>query len=306
MTDQHGLPSGRQHEIRHGAQRAVVTEVGATLRRYDVGGRAVLEPFDEADLPDGAHGQVLVPWPNRVRDGRYRWEGADLQLPLSEAAKHNAIHGLVRWTGWSATEVTETAVTLTTTLWPSPGYPFLLELAAAYRLGDDGLTVTLRARNEGGRPAPYGVGQHPYLAAPTGRVDDATLTVPARTRLLVDERGNPVGREQVDGTPYDFRAPRRVGDLVLDTAYTDLVADDDGRVRVRLEEPDGTGAEIWCDGSTRWLQAFSGDTLAPQRRRTALAVEPMSCPPGAFGSGDDLVRLAPGEEHRLSWGARAW
>lgn len=306
MTAHARLPTGAQHEIRHGDQVAVVTEVGATLRRYDVGDRPVLEAFDEAAIPDGGHGQVLAPWPNRVRDGRYRWDGADLQLALSEAAKHNAIHGLVRWAGWSAAEVAPDAVTMTTTLWPTPGYPFLLELAATYRLGADGLSVELTARNEGSSPAPYGVGQHPYLAASTGRADDVTLTVPARTRLLVDDRGNPVGRENVDGTPFDFRSPRRVGDLVLDTAYTDLLPDPDGRARVRLDGADGSGAELWCDAATHWLQVFSGDTLAPHRRRTALAVEAMSCPPGAYESGEDLVRLAPGEEHRLTWGMSAW
>lgn len=306
MTHSGRLPTGTQHEIRHGEQVAVVTEVGATLRRYDVGGRPVLESFDETAIPDGGHGQVLMPWPNRVRDGRYSWAGADLQLALSEAAKRNAIHGLVRWVAWSAASVSPDAVTMTTTLWPTPGYPFLLELAATYRLADGGLSVELVARNDGETPAPYGVGHHPYVAAATGRADDVTLTVPARTRLLVDDRGNPVGREDVGGTPFDFRAPRRLGDLLLDTAYTDLLPDPDGRVRVRLEEPDGTGSEVWCDGAAHWVQVFSGDTLPPHRRRTALAVEAMSCPPGAFGSGEDLVRLAAGEEHRLTWGLRAW
>ena len=166
--------------------------------------------------------------------------------------------------------------------------------------------MVLRARNDGDRPAPYGVGQHPYLTAGTELADTTVLTVPARTRLLLDERGNPVGRAPVDGSPYDFRAPRAIGDLVLDTAYTDLAPGDDGRVRVRLERPDGGGTELWAGPATRWLQVFTGDTLAPDRRRRSVAVEPMSCPPGALASGEDLVVLAPGEEHGLEWGLHAW
>ncbi len=299
-------PSGAQHEIRHADQVAVVTEVGGGLRRYDVGGRPVLDGFDETAMADGGRGQVLAPWPNRVADGRWTWEGQELQLPLSEAAKRNAIHGLVRWTGWSLADRSDDALTMATTVWPNPGFPFQLSLTATYRLADDGLTTRLRARNEGGRPAPYGVGQHPYLTAGTDLVDDTVLTVPARTRLLTDERGNPTGRADVEGSDYDFRVARRIGDLVLDTAYTDLVADDDGRVRVRLDAPDAGGVELWAGPATRWLQVFTGDTLAADRRRRSAAVEPMSCAPGALASGVDLVVLAPGEEHTLEWGVHSW
>ena len=301
-------PSGQQHRLSRGDQVAVVTEVGATVRCYDVGDRPVLDGFAEGRRPDGGRGQVLAPWPNRVRDGRYRFGGQDLQLGLTEAAKGNAIHGLVRWVGWSVQSQTDDGITMATTVWPQPGYPWLLRLTAAYRLHDDGLEVTLGARNDGEEPAPYGVGQHPYLAAPGG-VDDAVLTLPADRRLLLDDRSIPVGEEPVDGTPYDFRAGRAVGDLRLDEAYVALQPGTDGRVRVRLDEAGGDhGVELWCESaSSRCLQVFSGDTLPdPARRRRGLAVEPMSCPPDALASGADLVVLDPGEEHVLRWGVRGW
>ena len=301
-------PSGQQHRISRGDQVAVVTEVGATVRRYDVGDRPVLDGFPEDARPDGGRGQVLAPWPNRVRDGRYRFGGQDLQLALTEVAKGNAIHGLVRWVGWAVASHADDEVTMATTVWPQPGYPWLLRLTATYRLVEDGLEVALVARNDGEQPAPYGVGQHPYLAAPGG-VDDAVLTLPADRRLQVDDRGVPVGDEPVDGTAYDFRAGRRVGDLLLDEAYVALQPGPDGRVRVRVDAADGDhGAELWCEAATsRCLQVFSGDTLPdPARRRRGLAVEPMSCPPGALSSGADVVVLDPGDEHVLRWGVRGW
>lgn len=300
------LPSGTQHEIRRGDQLAIVTEAGATLRSYEAAGRPVIDGFVATARVDGGRGQVLAPWPNRVADGRWSWEGAEQQLALSEPAKGNAIHGLVRWATWQLVDHATDGVTLTTTVWPQPGYSFRLALTATYRLDDDGLSVVIRARNEGDRPAPYGVGQHPYLTSGTELADTSVLTVPASTRLLFDDRGNPVGREAVDGSAEDFRSPRAVGDLLLDTAYGDLLPGDDGRVRVRLENPDGGGTELWAGPATRWLQIFTGDTLAPDRRRRSLAVEPMSCPPGALASGEDLVLLAPGAEHALDWGVHAW
>lgn len=307
MGPMSSAPTGTQHELKLGGQVVVVTEMGATLRSYDVAGRPVVDGFAVAERPDGGRGQVLAPWPNRVRDGRYSFGGQDHQLALSEVANRNAIHGLVRWVSWDLAERGEEWVALTTTVWPQPGYPFLVRLRATYRLNPDGLEVTLHGRNDGDRAAPYGVGHHPYLTA-GARADDTVLTVPAADRLVTDERGNPVGVEAVDGTAYDFRAPRAVGDLVLDTAYSRLERGSDGRAVVRLEHPsDGHGVEVWMDEAARHLQVFSGDTLPDvSRRRQALAVEPMSCPPGAFTSGTDLVVLQPGDEHGLTWGVHSW
>ena len=68
-------PSGEQFEITHGSQQAVVTEVGATLRAYRVDGVEVLDGFGAEELATGGRGQVLAPWPNRLGDGRYTFEG---------------------------------------------------------------------------------------------------------------------------------------------------------------------------------------------------------------------------------------
>jgi galactose mutarotase-like enzyme len=299
-------PTGAQHEIVRGEQVAVVTELGATLRSYDVAGRPVLDGFPANVRPDGGRGQVLAPWPNRVADGRYTFGGEQLQLALSEVPKRNAIHGLVRWVGWDLAERGDDWATLTTAVWPQPGYPFLLRLRATYRLHQDGLQVRLGAVNDGDRPAPYGVGQHPYVTVGVP-VDDTLLTVPAEQRLLTDDRGNPVGTEAVAGTAYDFRSARAVGDLELDTAYFALQRGSDGRAVVRLDDPaGGPGVAVWLGEGARHLQVFSGDTLPdPARRRRGLAVEPMSCPPGAFASGTDLVVLDPGDGHELTWGVHS-
>ncbi len=300
-------PSGEQIELRHGDQTAVVVQVGGALRTYDVAGRAVVDGFDVAAKVDGGRGQVLAPWPNRVRDGRYRWAGQDQQLALSEAATRNAIHGLVRWVPWSVVERTPSSVTVGARVWPQPGYPFLLDVAAAYALDAAGLSVTVTGRNAGDVPLPYGVGQHPYVTAGGDLVDDAVLTVPAAAWIRTDERGLPVSTEPVDGTPWDFRAGRQIGDLVLDTPYTELHRDRAGRVVVRLALGDGThGVDVWGGQGTDYLQVFSGDTLAAARRRRGLAVEPMSCPADAFNSGAGLVTLEPGQEHTLQWGLHAW
>jgi aldose 1-epimerase len=90
-------PSGGQFALAAGDQRATIVEVGGGVRAYQVAGRPVLQPYQAGAMRDAAHGTPLMPWPNRLADGRYNFEGTDHQLALTEPAKHNAIHGLLRW-----------------------------------------------------------------------------------------------------------------------------------------------------------------------------------------------------------------
>ncbi|WP_042430376.1 aldose 1-epimerase family protein [Streptacidiphilus anmyonensis] len=303
--DQH--QTGRQFTLRHRDHVVVVVELGAALRSYAVAGRQLLDGFDAEGPITGGRGQLLVPWPNRVRGGRYRWNGQDLQLPLSEPEHGNAIHGLLRWVSWRAVESDDRHAALEATLWPQPGYPFHLDARADYRLDDDGLEVTVTAWNRGGTAAPYGVGQHPYLTVGTPTVDEALLTVPAGTWFSTDENGLPVGEADVSGTPYDFREPRAVREQRLDTPFGALRRDGRGRAVVRLAHPSGDhGTDLWLGEGTEYLQIYTGDTLPAPERRRAVAVEPMSCPPGAFNSGEGLVSLAPGERHTMRWGITPW
>ena len=116
-------PTGEQYEISSGAQRAVVTEVGAALRVYAVEDRDVLLGFGADQAIKGGRGQQLIPWPNRIRDGRYEFDGVRQQLALTEPARHNASHGLARHVPWVVTEHTTEAVTLAVTIYPQPGWP---------------------------------------------------------------------------------------------------------------------------------------------------------------------------------------
>jgi aldose 1-epimerase len=296
-------PSGTQFEIRFGEQHATIVEVGGGIREYHVGDRDILQPYALDQICDGAHGAPLIPWPNRLGDGRYRFDDADYQVALTEPEKHNAIHGFLRWRAWHPIEQTENRVVMATTLFPLEGYPFALDVRLEYRLDDGGLTVVTRATNIGDRPAPYGCGQHPYLSPGEGLVDDCTLHLEADTRIVTDpDRELPIGVESVAGTPYDFRDGRQLGDLKLDYAFTDLHRDVDDRAWVRLARADGHLVELWVDEAYPIVEIYTGDTLAADRRRRGLGSEPMSCPPNAYQTGDRVVRLEPGDSTSASWG----
>ena len=295
-------PSGEQIEIAHGGQRVVVVEVGGGLREYTLDGRNVLDGYGADEMSSSGRGQVLIPWPNRIQDGRYSFDGQEHQLPLDDVEEQDAIHGLVRWGSWVAGDRAENRVVMEHALHPQPGYPFSLALSIEYGLSDAGLLVRTSAVNRGPRPCPYGSGNHPSLALSESHVDSLTLRIPARTLLRSDERGIPVERLPVEGTDYDFRRPRAIGSTVLDHAFTDLERDEDGRARVELRDPDkGNELTLWVDETHPYVMVFSGDPL-PDVNRRSLAVEPMTCPPNAFRTGEDLVQLQPGQSFTSSWG----
>jgi aldose 1-epimerase len=295
-------PSGEQHELVHGDQRAVVVEVGGGLRSYAVAGRELLAGYRADEMCASGRGQLLLPWPNRIEDGQYEFGGRSYQLPLTEVGARTAIHGLVRWSAWRVAERELDRVVLEHVLHPQPGYPFALALAVEYALSDDGLQVRMTATNVGADACPYGCGFHPYLTLGTPAVDSLSLTVPARTVVQSDGRGLPLSAATVDGTPYDFRRARPVGSMVLDNAFTDLDRDPDGRARVRLHDPAGGGElSLWVDASYGYLMVFTGDPL-PDVNRRSVAVEPMTCPPNAFRSGEALSQLAPGDSTTGAWG----
>ncbi len=283
-------------------QRAVVVEAGGGLRAYTAGGRDVLDGYRPGEPASSGRGQVLIPWPNRLEDGYYEFDGQSHQLPLNEPERGNAIHGLVRSARWTAAEHEPSRVVMEHELRPQPGYPFSLDLRIGYRLSEEGLRVETTATNVGADPCPYGAGAHPYVTVGTPTVDPVVLQVPARTVLRSDDRGLPTGSSPVEGTECDFRRPRPIGATVLDHAFTDLERDEDGLARVRLEDPETQRAvTVWVDGSYPYLMLFTGDPL-PDVSRRSLAVEPMTCPPNAFRTGEALSRLEPGDSTTGTWG----
>lgn len=303
-------PSGRQVVLSAHGQTAVVVETGGGIRDYRVDGRPVLDGYAEDEMCTAARGLPLVPWPNRLHDGRYTFDGQEHELPLDERDKGNALHGLARYLSWTPVAVQDDRVTMAVTIWPRPQWPFTLSVSAEYVLGPDGLVVTTVAENSGGSDAPYACGWHPYLTVGTDRIDEAELHLPARSYLPTDEDQIPTGKVEVAGTDYDFRSARPVGAVPIDHAYTDLARGADGLARLTLRNPaDGREVDLWADGAYHYLEVFTGETVPqPERRRGGLGVEPMTAPPNALQTGEDVVRLQPGGVHTARWGLtlRGW
>ncbi|MDH6180021.1 aldose 1-epimerase [Microbacteriaceae bacterium SG_E_30_P1] len=299
-------PTGEQYEIRHGGYRAVITEVAAALREFEHDGVALNPGYPATSTPPWGSGIVLAPWPNRVEDGQWTLDGKEQQLDLTEVSRHNAIHGLLRYTPYRLVARDDASVTLAATIYPQHGYPFIVETIVTYALSDSGMTVTHTATNRSDAPAPFALGTHPFFRIGGVPTEELVLTVNASTRFDVDERLNPLAEVPVDGD-YDLREGRAVGELELDTAYGG-VATVEGVVAT-LRAPDGRELRVLQDDAHGYVQVFTTREFplfdaAGEREGygLAVAIEPMTAPPNAFNSGLGLHWIEPGATWNGAWG----
>ena len=298
-----GNPTGQQFEITRGNARAVVTEIGAGLRAFEVGGVPYVEEFPEDAQPPMGAGQVLLPWPNRTKGGQWEFQGEPQQLEITEPARGNAIHGLTRHLEWELLEHAESSITLAVDVETQPGWPVPLRATITYELAPRELRVTHEIRNEGEQPIGVGLGTHPYFRIGDVPTDELTLTLPAsRVRPSLPDEQMPYAEEQdVEGTEYDFRGGRLMAGVNLDTAFGGLSAAEDGLHHIVLSHGEQR-LLVWTDPDFRWAQVFTPDDLVGRGR--AVAVAPMTCPADALNTGTDLIELEPASSWSGSWGIR--
>lgn len=281
-------------ELAAGDYVATIVPIGAGLADLTWRGHRIVVGHRPDELPAGYLGKTLVPWPNRITDGTYEYDGETHRVPINEHPTNAALHGLACWTLWDVVEQSAEHVVLEVEIAPRYGYPFHLRTRTTYRLSaDDGLSVAITTTNIGSRTAPYGASTHPYLSCDLRAVDECVLVAPVQTVLPVDERLRPLEPRPAAELGLAQPGTERLGDRQIDHAFTGLPA---GGWTVSLTDPD-SGLASRLHAAAPWLQIYSGEEIG----RRGVAVEPMTCPPDAFNSGTDLIELAAGDTHTLNF-----
>ncbi|MUK03296.1 aldose epimerase [Vibrio cholerae] len=292
------LASGTNHTLTAGPATVVVATLAAALRSYEYDGVALTETWGDDAIPAGGGGILLAPWPNRVADGRWTLHGSEQRLDITEPSKGNAIHGLLRNTGYAAVDTGPSHAVLEAEIFPQHGYPFHLLHRATYELTEEQLTVTQELTNLSADPAPFALGAHPYLKISDVRTEDLTLTLRAGTVFEADDQSIPTGRAAVSGQ-FDLRSGKLIDHIEFDAAFTDLETVG-GRHEHVLSAPDGRDVTLWADPAFSYAHVYIS-TIYPGVSK-AVAIEPMTAPANAFNSGEGLRWLEPGRSFSASWG----
>jgi aldose 1-epimerase len=291
---------------RDGARAEIVPAWGGSVLALEIDGRPVLDPapFDEIARKPTSYGiPILFPFPNRIRDGRFSFDGVELKIDPPR-------HGLVRDKPWRVmgrgAGETEAWLTLGFDARDHAEailgqFPFPFELEVTYRLGRRSLALEVVARNLGSRAMPAGFGIHPYFQAPVG----GSVSVPAGELWELSD-SLPTGRIVAVDDRRDLREPRAIAGLVLDDLYTGVASGADGLARCVIQGP-ATERRIQIEFDPRSLSEVV--VYTPPARR-AICVEPQSCPTDAFnldarGIDAHVVRVDPGGQVRWSVTIRA-
>ncbi len=242
---------------------------------------------------------TLFPWPNRIRDGVFRFEGRRFAVQPNR-------HGFVRdkpWTVLATGASGEEGAWITSSFEASDHpeqildqFPFPFRLEVTFRLRDGVLSMETWVRNVGTKPMLCGFGIHPYFRLP----EAGAIQVPARKRWeLVDSF--PTGKILDVSDTDDLRPPRSLDGLLLDDIYTDLIADRDGQVACVLD--DRTSGLQTVVEFEAW-QFPHVVVFTPPEPKKAICIEPYTCPTDAFnlreqGVASDVLVLPPGDSLSL-------
>lgn len=291
-------------QLQAGDWQAVVSSFGASLRGVTCAGQPVVTGYRGAGGKQGGQGDVLIPFPGRVKGGTYHWDGIRHQLPLTDKDGPNAIHGFVRNTDWVTEALDVAAVTYRLDFAGAEGYPFPLTLRLRYALEPEGLQVECAVTNAGAADAPVGIGFHPYFTVGSALVDADTLTLPF-AEVLEFEQLIPTGAVSgVTEADLDFRTPRQIGTTRFNHCFATPVRDASGRSTVTLQGSSRT-VHVWMDESFGHVVIYTGDALAEGVRRSSIAIEPMTCATDALNHPAwGLLRLRVAETHVARWGVR--
>lgn len=275
---------------------AIVTDLRVMDRHGTVANVVLGYSAMESYLSDDAYlGAVIGRYANRIADGRFTLNGVTHQLERNDGPHHlhGGIHGFNRriWSGEPIEEAHGDGVHFTTS---SPagegGYPGRVDASVTYRLGADGLiTVAYSATCDAATP--LNLTQHSYFnLSGDSETDilDHELWIDADCFTPVDETLIPTGVvAQVEGTPFDFRTPRRIGDQ-LGGAHDQLrfghgfdhnwvlnrTPSDQLRMVAALRDP-ATGRRLEISTTEPGLQFYAGQKLGrgtrPSRRFRAHA-----------------------------------
>ncbi len=274
MTNRNGL---RISVMNHGA-----TLLSLQLPGLDGGATDVVLGHDTAkeyDADSPYFGSVIGRYANRIRNARFTLNGQTHRLTANHGGHslHGGLRGLnsLLWEEGPNTGVGQLELQCS-----SPdgdqGFPGQLDVTVIYRLTDENeLQIEYRAQTS--RPTPVNLTHHAYFnlhGHNAGDCLDHLLTIAADEFLPIDDQSIPTGeRRAVDGTPFDFRKARRIGDGIQSQDEQIRIAGgydhmfclfpaDANKLRevARVQDPQ-SGREMIVSSTEPGVQLYTGNQL---------------------------------------------
>ena len=218
----------------------------------------------------------LVPYANRIANGKFKWLGFTCQLPLNFGDHPHSIHGIGWQRPWKVEGAGPGNARLSLVHDGTGGWPFRFSAEQYFEFGPDSLRIELRVTNRHTEPAPAGLGLHPYFRRPVG----ATLRFSAETIWLNDRNALPIGQSPIpDG--LNHRGGLEVGSARLDNCFGGW----DGRAEIGLGP---VALTIEASAAFKHVQVYTPEG------EDFFCVEPVTHRPDAINTPNAMTALPPG------------
>lgn len=281
------------------SELSIVPEYGANIVGLKINGKTILDGYaSPEDMESGkwSRTEFLIPFPNRLKDGKYKFKSKKYQFPITDTKRNNALHGFRGGLPFKLEEIgigMDSAFVVCRYEYDGKRkeFPFPFDFQVKITInGGTGLTVRTRLTNTGPKAMPVGIGWHPYFKL-KGKADKWQLKLPRSKRVIVDDRMIPTGEQK---SYTKFSKLSTIGDTVLDTAFK--LQRKKGQAKILMTN-DKMELVYWQEAATfPFFQVFT----PPMRKSVAL--EPMSCNIDAFNNGEGLQVLQKEETLEGSFG----
>ena len=232
---------------------------------------------------------LLAPWVNRVRNGNYSFQGRNYQLPITEPALGNAIHGFLARKPFEIIEKKVIDNQAKLVLQHSytgdyPGFPFPFDFQLTYELHTNGhFFIRFGIKNTGKHLMPFAIGWHPYFTFPDADLSDLEISFSPQSKFLSDSQMIPLREE-----PVEYTKPVNLAKESLDNVF-----------RLREAEYHTTTLTNKRTHASLYIKQHVADfpflvVYAPENE-ACIAIEPMTANTDAFNTLDGLKSLGPNE-----------
>lgn len=282
---------------------SLVPAFGACLLDISFQGQSILDGYATPTqmLTNAWYKNVLLlPFPNRLNNGTYQWQGQTYRFPINDTHTENALHGFSPdYTPmiFKATELKKASASIELQFFydgSHPAYPFPFTFNVTYAITAQRFEITLQVKNEGKNPMPFGMGWHPYFKI-GDHINNLKLKVPSCEWIGVNQKMIPTGKR------YDYEefvVAKKIGTTVLDNCFAIKNMASEGRFEVQLQS-EKEQLTYWQETGPR---KFNFIQLFTPPHRASMAIEPMTCNVDGFNNEEGLIVLKEGEEVKGKFG----
>ncbi|MFT4735817.1 MAG: aldose 1-epimerase [Algoriphagus sp.] len=275
---------------RNGDFAHIDLSLGAALTQLNLNGQDVIKyPLKDGEPKKGYPSAILFPFPNRVKDGKYIFEGKEYSLEMNDLEAHNAIHGLVAFETFELISRTPSKIVAKYVYEGlNEGYPFPFELKVIYQLKESSLLFNVEVTNSGSGNMPYGFGWHPYFGFDGTAIGEMTLKAPKRRRMELNERYIPTGEYEVEKAQII-----NLKNNILDNVFAIEKEGSESEVILRFKKKKLIVSQKTGKNKLNYMVLY----IPPSRN--CIAIEPQSCNTNAFNNDEGLLILASGKKNKF-------